>query len=240
MLEVNPRASRTVPFVAKAIGVPIARIAARLMAGETLADFGLEERSVSHVAVKEAVFPFARFPGVDVILGPEMKSTGEVMGLDQDFGRAFAKAQLAAGGALPESGRGVHLRAGPRQAERGRARPAPRRARLLPGRDARDGAGPARGGPRGRDRQQGAGRPAAHRRRAQGRSYRLHDQHHREREIDHGQLRDAPDGAPQECAVRHHHRGGERDGSTQSPPSARRASDVAPLQSYGQGETTVS
>ena len=105
VLEVNPRASRTVPFVAKAIGVPIARIAARLMAGEALADFRLEERPLSHVAVKEAVFPFARFPGVDVILGPEMKSTGEVMGLDRDFGRAFAKAQLAAGGVLPESGR---------------------------------------------------------------------------------------------------------------------------------------
>ena len=105
VLEVNPRASRTVPFVAKAIGVPIARIAARLMAGETLADFDLEERPLDHVAVKEAVFPFARFPGVDVILGPEMKSTGEVMGLDQDFGRAFAKAQLAAGAALPEGGR---------------------------------------------------------------------------------------------------------------------------------------
>ena len=104
VLEVNPRASRTVPFVAKAIGVPIARIAARLMAGEALADFHLEERPMSHVAVKEAVFPFARFPGVDVLLGPEMKSTGEVMGLDRDFGRAFAKAQLAAGGTLPESG----------------------------------------------------------------------------------------------------------------------------------------
>ena len=105
VLEVNPRASRTVPFVAKAIGVPIARIAARLMAGEALADFDLEERPLDHVAVKEAVFPFARFPGVDVILGPEMKSTGEVMGIDEDFGRAFAKAQLAAGGTLPESGR---------------------------------------------------------------------------------------------------------------------------------------
>ena len=105
VLEVNPRASRTVPFVAKAIDIPIARIAARIMAGEALADFGLEERPLSHVAVKESVFPFARFPGVDVILGPEMKSTGEVMGLDQDFGRAFAKAQLAAGGVLPESGR---------------------------------------------------------------------------------------------------------------------------------------
>ena len=104
VLEVNPRASRTVPFVAKAIGLPIARIAARVMAGETLADFGLEEPALEHVAVKEAVFPFARFPGVDVILGPEMKSTGEVMGLDQDFGRAFAKAQLAAGGVLPDRG----------------------------------------------------------------------------------------------------------------------------------------
>ena len=105
VLEVNPRASRTVPFVAKAIGLPIARVAARVMAGEALAGFGLEERPLGHVAVKEAVFPFARFPGVDVILGPEMKSTGEVMGLDQDFGRAFAKAQLAAGGVLPEGGR---------------------------------------------------------------------------------------------------------------------------------------
>ena len=104
VLEVNPRASRTVPFVAKAIGIPIARIAARIMAGAALADFGLVERALRHVAVKEAVFPFARFPGVDVILGPEMKSTGEVMGLDQDFGRAFAKAQLAAGGTLPGSG----------------------------------------------------------------------------------------------------------------------------------------
>ena len=105
VLEVNPRASRTVPFVAKTIGLPIARIAARVMAGEALADFGLEERALGHVAVKEAVFPFARFPGVDVILGPEMKSTGEVMGIDQDFGRAFAKAQLAAGGTLPQGGR---------------------------------------------------------------------------------------------------------------------------------------
>ena len=82
VLEVNPRASRTVPFVAKAVGQPIAKIAARLMAGEKLADFGLDLRRPSHVAVKEAVFPFARFPGVDILLGPEMKSTGEVMGLD--------------------------------------------------------------------------------------------------------------------------------------------------------------
>jgi carbamoyl-phosphate synthase large subunit len=108
IFEVNPRASRTVPFVAKATGVPIAKIAARIMAGEKLADFGLGAdavpRVLGHVAVKEAVFPFARFPGVDIILGPEMKSTGEVMGLDSDFSRAFAKSQLGSGYLLPLSG----------------------------------------------------------------------------------------------------------------------------------------
>ncbi len=104
IIEVNPRASRTVPFVGKTIGYPIGKIAARVMAGEALASFGLEERKLRHVAVKEAVFPFARFPGVDLLLGPEMKSTGEVMGLDRDFGAAFAKSQLAAGSALPTGG----------------------------------------------------------------------------------------------------------------------------------------
>jgi carbamoyl-phosphate synthase large subunit len=105
VLEVNPRASRTVPFVAKATGVPIAKIAARVMTGERLADLVAGSRpGRAHVAVKEAVFPFARFPGVDLILGPEMKSTGEVMGLDADFGRAFAKSQLGAGIDLPLKG----------------------------------------------------------------------------------------------------------------------------------------
>ena len=104
LLEVNPRGSRTVPFVAKATGVPLAKIAARVMAGEPLSDFGLRPVHLDHVAVKEAVFPFARFPGVDVVLGPEMKSTGEVMGIDRDFGRAFAKSQLGAGVDLPLSG----------------------------------------------------------------------------------------------------------------------------------------
>ncbi len=104
ILEVNPRASRTVPFVAKATGVPIAKIGARLMAGGKLADFNLARSRVDHVAVKEAVFPFARFPGVDVVLGPEMKSTGEVMGLDRDFASAFLKAQIGAGVALPQGG----------------------------------------------------------------------------------------------------------------------------------------
>jgi carbamoyl-phosphate synthase large subunit len=104
VLEVNPRASRTVPFVAKATGLPIAKIAARVMAGEPLAGFDPKRGGNGHIAVKEAVFPFARFPGVDVILGPEMKSTGEVMGLDRDFGRAFAKSQLGAGVELPRAG----------------------------------------------------------------------------------------------------------------------------------------
>ena len=104
LLEVNPRGSRTVPFVAKTTGVPLAKIASRVMAGEKLASFNLTERHLPHVAVKEAVFPFARFPGVDVFLGPEMRSTGEVMGIDTDFGRAFAKSQLGAGTDLPLSG----------------------------------------------------------------------------------------------------------------------------------------
>lgn len=104
VLEVNPRASRTVPFVAKTIGIPVAKIAARIMAGEKLGSFALEEITHDHVAVKEAVFPFARFPGVDTVLGPEMRSTGEVMGLDQDFGTAFAKSQLAGSTKVPTSG----------------------------------------------------------------------------------------------------------------------------------------
>jgi carbamoyl-phosphate synthase large subunit len=104
VLEVNPRASRTVPFVAKAIGLPVAAIAARVMAGETLASLKLKPAKMKHIAVKEAVLPFARFPGVDTILGPEMRSTGEVMGLDTNFGRAFAKSQIGAGLKLPLSG----------------------------------------------------------------------------------------------------------------------------------------
>jgi len=104
LIEVNPRASRTVPFVAKAIGRPVAKIAARVMAGEPLADFGEIGRPLDYVAVKESVFPFARFPGTDPVLGPEMKSTGEVMGIDRDFDIAFAKSLLGAGMALPDGG----------------------------------------------------------------------------------------------------------------------------------------
>ena len=106
VLEVNPRASRTIPFVSKAIGVPLARLATWVMMGKSLADIGFtREIEPRHISVKEAVFPFRRFPGVDVLLGPEMKSTGEVMGIDLDFGLAYAKAQLAAGMRLPTSGK---------------------------------------------------------------------------------------------------------------------------------------
>jgi len=104
VLEVNPRASRTVPFVSKATGVPLAKMATYVMLGHTIADLGVKEISLNHVAVKEAVFPFNRFPGVDFLLGPEMKSTGEVMGLDEDFGVAFLKSQWAAGQKIPTSG----------------------------------------------------------------------------------------------------------------------------------------
>jgi carbamoyl-phosphate synthase large subunit len=106
VLEVNPRASRTVPFVSKAIGVPLAKIAARIMVGKKLKNLGLTKEIVpKHVSVKEAVFPFNKFPGVDTLLGPEMKSTGEVMGIDDYFGIAFAKAQLGSGMRLPRSGK---------------------------------------------------------------------------------------------------------------------------------------
>jgi carbamoyl-phosphate synthase large subunit len=105
LIEVNPRASRTVPFVAKAVGSPIASIAARLMAGEPLSNFDLVDPQIKGFAVKEAVLPFARFPGVDTILGPEMRSTGEVMGYDASFPRAFLKAQMGAGVELPTSGK---------------------------------------------------------------------------------------------------------------------------------------
>ncbi len=106
VLEVNPRASRTVPFVSKAIGVPLAKLATRVMLGSSLASLGFaEERTLSHIAVKEAVFPFIKFPGVDTILGPEMKSTGEVMGIDVDFRKAYVKSQVSAGSPLPTSGK---------------------------------------------------------------------------------------------------------------------------------------
>jgi carbamoyl-phosphate synthase large subunit len=105
VLEVNPRASRTIPFVSKAIGVPLASLAARAMVGETLASIGFTEEIIPpYVSVKEAVFPFNKFPGTDPVLGPEMRSTGEVMGISESFGASFAKSQLAAGNGLPLEG----------------------------------------------------------------------------------------------------------------------------------------
>jgi carbamoyl-phosphate synthase large subunit len=105
LIEVNPRASRTIPFVGKATGIPWANLAAKVMAGKSLDELGVQEiPDPKHVSVKEVVFPFSKFPGVDVILGPEMRSTGEVMGIDDDFAGAYAKAQMAAGAALPLSG----------------------------------------------------------------------------------------------------------------------------------------
>jgi carbamoyl-phosphate synthase large subunit len=105
VIEVNPRASRTAPFVSKAIGVPLPKLAAKIMAGKTLKELGFTEEVIpTHYSVKEAVFPFSKFTGVDIILGPEMKSTGEVMGIDDDLGMAFAKSQMAAGGTLPTTG----------------------------------------------------------------------------------------------------------------------------------------
>lgn len=105
IIEVNPRASRTAPFVSKAIGVPLPKLAAKIMVGQTLKELGFTEEIVpKHYSVKEAVFPFSKFPGVDIILGPEMRSTGEVMGLDPDLGLAFAKSQMAVGGSLPTQG----------------------------------------------------------------------------------------------------------------------------------------
>jgi carbamoyl-phosphate synthase large subunit len=108
VIEVNPRASRTVPFVSKAIGRPLAKIAARVMAGESLTELGFTEEIIpAYSSVKEAVFPFLKFPGVDTLLGPEMKSTGEVMGIDREFGLAFAKAEQGAGNPLPATGKAL-------------------------------------------------------------------------------------------------------------------------------------
>ena len=144
VLEANPRASRTVPFVAKATGVPVAMVAARVMVGATLAELRHEgllgEPVTGHVSVKEAVLPFNRFPGVDTLLGPEMRSTGEVMGIGSTFGLAFAKSQIAAGNRLPVSGHGLPLAGRSGQGLRPRGRPAVRCAGFRPGRHLGHGA----------------------------------------------------------------------------------------------------
>ena len=146
VLEVNPRASRTIPFVSKVIGVPLAKLAARVMAGKTLPELGFtQEVAIPHSAVKEAVFPFIKFPSVDTVLGPEMKSTGEVMGLDTSFGRAFAKSQMSVDSALPLCGQGVSQRERRGQTCCRAPGQGINRSRLLPAGDAGHGSGYCRG-----------------------------------------------------------------------------------------------
>ncbi len=206
VLEVNPRASRTVPFVAKATGVPIAKIGARVMAGARLADFKLDDDAIApHVAVKEAVFPFARFPNVDTILGPEMKSTGEVMGLDASFERAFAKAQLGAGVKLPTSGTVFLSVRDERQGHPGADRPAADRHGLRHHRHLRHRQAHQRRRAAGEAGEQGAGGAAALRRRHPLRRGPVGGQH-RQRRADPGrQLRHPPLRPDARGAALHHH-----------------------------------
>src|SRR5262249_11104627 len=178
VLEVNPRASRTVPYLSKATGVPLAKVAARLMVGKTLAQLGLTaDLDVSGVFVKTPVFPFVRFPGVDTILGPEMKSTGEVMGGAASFGAAFRKAQLAAGLKLPSTAHGSDHADHRGQARRRAGRARSQGPRLQAHRDARHRELPPRARHRGRDRLQGERGASAHRRRDRQPPRAARDQH---------------------------------------------------------------
>ena len=208
VLEVNPRASRTVPYVSKATGRPLAKIAARCMVGQSLADQGVAGEIVPpYYSVKEAVFPFIKFPGVDTILGPEMKSTGEVMGVGESFAEAFVKSQLAAGVKLPTAGRVFISVQRRRQAARRRDRAGPRRPRLLDRRVPRHGERARRGRRAGHARQQGARGPAAHRRHDPERRDRAGDQHRAgEAGGDPRQLPDPPCGAHRPGAHVHDHR----------------------------------
>ena len=205
VLEVNPRASRTVPFVAKATGVPVAKIGARVMAGrKTVADFQLDDMSVApHVAVKEAVFPFARFPNVDTILGPEMKSTGEVMGIDSSFERAFAKSQLGAGIILPEAGTVfLSIRDADKKGIAALARRLTEMGFAIVATRGTAGAHPRRR-TAGQGGQQGAGRAAALRRRDPLGRDPVGDQHRLRRAVDRRQLCHPPQRADPRRAALH-------------------------------------
>ena len=160
VLEVNPRASRTVPFVAKVIGLPVAKIAARIMAGETLKSFGFKPPRIDHVGVKEAVFPFARFPGVDTVLGPEMKSTGEVMGIDHSLRDRLRQEPDRRRRPAAARRHRVRLGQGRRQAAHPRGGAAAELARLQGDRDRRHPALSGRAGGPGRKDQQGGRGPA--------------------------------------------------------------------------------
>ena len=215
VLEVNPRASRTVPFVAKAIGKPVAAIAAKVMAGEKLASFDLHAAEVEHIAVKEAVFPFARFPGVDTILGPEMRSTGEVMGLDwkrpgEPLSAAYRPGlrQEPAGGRRHAANqrRRVHLGEGRRQAVGAGTGAHPGASGLPHRRHRRHGGLPRGRRAEGRAHQEGAGGPPQHRRRHEERRHPARFQHHRGAPVAGGQLLPSPQRPDDENPLLHHRR----------------------------------
>ncbi len=234
VLEVNPRASRTVPFVAKTIGHQIAKIAARVMAGEALGGFGLKPQTLKHIAVKEAVFPFARFPGVDTILGPEMRSTGEVMGLDTNFERAFAKSQIAGGTKVPVEGTVFVLGEGKRQAGARCPRPQAQGDGFPRHRDRRHTGLSRRARRRGRPRQEGARRAPAHRRRDEERRGTARLQHDRGRAGAQGLLRDPPHRPDDENPLLHDHI--RRRAAVMGIAAVKAGTlDVAPLQSYAAG-----
>ncbi len=204
VLEVNPRASRTVPFVAKVIGLPVAKIAARVMAGEQLSSFKLKQKKLSHVAVKEAVFPFNRFPGVDVLLGPEMRSTGEVMGLDTTYDMAFAKSQLGSRHAHAAGGHGIHLGQGCRQGQDPPRHEEADRHGLQARGDRRHPALFRGKGCSLHQDQQGAGRPPACGGRHQERRDPAGLEHHRDALVAVGLEANPPDRADAEGALLHH------------------------------------
>ena len=207
VLEVNPRASRTVPYVSKATGRPLAKIAARCMVGRALAAQGVSGEVIpGYYSVKEAVFPFVKFPGVDPLLGPEMKSTGEVMGVGRSFGEAFAKAQLGAGDQLPRGGRAFISVRDADKAEGGRDRPRPGTAGLQP--DGHQGHRRDLARPRSRLRNHPQGRrgPTAHRGSDQERPDRAHRQHHRRQAGHRRFLLDPPRGADAQGQLHYHPR----------------------------------
>ena len=203
VIEANPRASRTIPFVSKAIGAPLAKIACRLMLGESLADQHIPEPSTQHVSVKEAVLPFARFAGADTVLGPEMKSTGEVMGIAPDFPTAFGKAQAAAGVSPAGEGHDLHHGHRHRQARRDPARGALSRHGLRGDRDARDGAGDLADGDPGQGHQQDRRRLTPRRRLHPLRRGRHGDQHADRQRRALGRLRDPQRRGPSWAALHH-------------------------------------
>ena len=211
VIEANPRASRTVPFVSKATGLPLAKIACRVMLGERLADMDLpDDPGGDHISVKEAVLPFDRFAGADALLGPEMRSTGEVMGVAADFPTAFAKAQAAAGARLPQSGTVFLTVTDTDKPAIGGDRGAAARPRLLDRRDRRNRGRDRADGDPGRAAQQARRGVAARGRQDRGRRRRARDQHADRHRGPHGRLRDPPRGDRPRDPV--HHDDGRRDG----------------------------